>query len=290
MKYILLIIVIIWFVKHFIVYPVKVGKAHLTVFFGIPGAGKTTVAAYMARAYNKKKIPVFSNVAIKNTYQIDAQKDIGNFKMSDKPSLLILDEAACEFNNRNYKSMPMSVIRYLKYHRHFKQEVLVFSQSYDDFDITIRRLAYNLFLLKRSKIPFCVKLIPIRRSIGINDQTKKPDDEYSLTPWWLGWLYNRRIFAPLVWNDFNSWEQYDLPVKSFEKYPAEIFDKKKEPKKSKVKEFLKLYFGKVKTNMKGVKLKKKIGSLSTNNDKNFMRFCVTKFERWWYNWECMIRT
>lgn len=254
MKIVIIAIVIIYFVKHFIVYPVKVGKAHLTVFFGIPGAGKTTVAAYMARAYNKKKIPVFSNVAIKNTYKIDP-KELGTFKMTNKPSLLIIDEASIEWNNRQYKSMPMNVIRYLKYHRHFHQEVLVFSQSYEDFDVTVRRLAYNLFLLKRSKIPFCIKMIPIKRSISINDQTKKPDDEYSLYPWWLGWLYNRRIFAPLVWNDFNSWEQYELPLRYMEKYPDEIF--RKEKKQSKVKEFLKLWIGKIKTNMKGVRLKKK---------------------------------
>ena len=107
---------------------IKPGRAHLSVFFGIPGAGKTTVAAWFARAYNKKKIPVFSNVCIKDTYMVKGE-DVGKYMMMNKPSLFILDEASVFYNNRNYKNMPIEAIKYFKYHRHFHQEVVVFSLS-----------------------------------------------------------------------------------------------------------------------------------------------------------------
>lgn len=244
MKWIILIFIICYFIKHYFVYPVKIGKSHLSVFFGIPGTGKTTVAAWYAKQYNKKKIKVFSNVPIKNTYQYDVLEDLGKYKIDN--ALVIVDEASICFNNRNYKSFPQYLIQWFKMHRHEHCEVIVFSQSYEDFDITIRRLTYTMYLLKRSKLPFFIKLIPIKRSIGINEQTQKPDDVYAFYPWFLGWLYNRRVFGPLVWNDFNSWNELDLPRKEFEIYDPEQFEKPKK-EKVKIKDKIKIWYSKVKT-------------------------------------------
>lgn len=252
-KLILSIIIFAFLFKKFFWRP-KPGQAHLTVFFGIPGAGKTTVAAWYAKMYNKKKIPVYSNVAIKNTYRYDPTKELGKLKIQG-PALVILDEASVEFNNRSWKSFPPHLIKWFKYHRHFSCELAVFSQDYADFDATIKRLTYRMFLLRKSKIPFFVKLIPIKRSIGINDQTKKPDDIYELYPWYLAWLQNRRIFAPLVWNNFNSWEQYDLPDNEWKKYDEDIFTKKD----SRTKYWIKLWLSKAKT-FRLKDLKKKKGS------------------------------
>ena len=78
----------------------------LNVYFGVPGSGKTTFAAYLTKwalrenalirfcrryenaltkmilnsKYLKRRIDVYSNVPITGAYRLDANVDIGNFK------------------------------------------------------------------------------------------------------------------------------------------------------------------------------------------------------------------
>ena len=47
-------------------------------YFGVPGSGKTTVAAYLAKKDLKKKRNVYSNVPITGAYKI-SKEDIGKF-------------------------------------------------------------------------------------------------------------------------------------------------------------------------------------------------------------------
>ena len=111
----------------------------LNVYFGVPGSGKTTFAAYLTRRalhenilirfcrrhrnrltnlllnsrYLKRRIDVYSNVPITGAYRLDAKKDIG-FCMIENAKVTI-DEAGIEYNNRNYKSFPPEAIYFYKY-------------------------------------------------------------------------------------------------------------------------------------------------------------------------------
>lgn len=208
----------------------------LNVYFGVPGAGKTTYAAYLARAAAresiviklcrrfpcrfanwildgknwKRKINVFSNVPIKGTFQLDARSDIGVHMISD--GKMIIDEAGVEFNNRNYKSFPQQSIKFFKYHRHYGVSVDVFSQSFDDMDVTIRRLAQNFFVVKRSLIPFFVVTKRIRRKVGVDDQTHQICDWYHFG---LPVLDSKWIFCPPLWKMFDSYDYEELPPKKW---------------------------------------------------------------------------
>ena len=108
----------------------------LNVYFGVPGSGKTTYAAYLARKAQKESIvirlckrfpcrftnwilsgnnwkrayPVWSNVPIKGTYQLNAKSDIGVYMIQN--GKMIIDEAGVEFNNRDYKAFPKTAIRF----------------------------------------------------------------------------------------------------------------------------------------------------------------------------------
>lgn len=104
-------------------------KTVLNVYFGVPGSGKTTFAAYLAKqsmresriitwARNhpgkfsswlldrtllfKRSDPVYSNVPITGSYQLDPKDDIGKVMVED--GRVIIDEAAIEYNNRAYPS------------------------------------------------------------------------------------------------------------------------------------------------------------------------------------------
>lgn len=208
----------------------------LNVYFGVPGSGKTTFAAYLAKrsmrqsciiAWAEKhpcklsekllssglwrrKTPVWSNVPITGTYQMDPRLDIGVSMMAG--GKVIIDEAGIEYNNRNYKSFPPDAIYWYKYHRHYQCSVDVFSQSYEDMDITLRRLAQNYFVVKKSLLPFFIYCKRIRRKVGIDETTHQIIDHY-----YFGFpiLTTKWVFSPPLWKLFNSFSRKELPEKDW---------------------------------------------------------------------------
>lgn len=208
----------------------------LNVYFGVPGSGKTTFAAHLTKwalhenfiirlcrrfnnpvsrlilksKYLKRRIDVYSNVPITGAYQLDAKKDIGFYMIEN--AKIIIDEAGIEYNNRNFKSFPAESIYYYKYHRHYKTSVDVFSQSYEDMDITLRRLAQNFYVVRKSLIPGCIIARRIRRKVGVDENTKQIADLYSMG---LPLMDTKRIFSPPLWKMFNSYSRKELLQKEW---------------------------------------------------------------------------
>lgn len=217
-------------------------KLQLNVYFGVPGSGKTTYAAYLAREAQRESIvlrlcrhfpcrftnwilngknwkrpyPVWSNVPIAGTLRVSAKEDLGVNLIQD--GKLIIDEAGVEFNNRDYKSFPKSAIKFFKYHRHYGVSVDVFSQSFEDMDVTLRRLAQNFYVVRRSVIPWFVVTKLIRRKVGIDETSHQLVDAYSFgipvfdTKW---------IFCPPLWRMFNSYDIEELPEKDWSSWPSD---------------------------------------------------------------------
>lgn len=208
----------------------------LNVYFGVPGSGKTTFAAYLTKwalheniiirlcrrfdnpvsrlilksKYLKRRIDVYSNVPITGAYQLDAKKDIGFYHIEN--AKIIIDEAGIEYNNRNFKTFPPESIYFYKYHRHYQTSVDVFSQSYEDMDITLRRLAQNFYVVRKSLVPFCVVARRIRRKVGVDENTKQIADLYAMG---LPILDTKRIFSPPLWKLFNSYSRKELEHKEW---------------------------------------------------------------------------
>ena len=210
----------------------------LNVYFGVPGSGKTTFAAWLTKQslqesrlirfcrkhqnrkpcawllstkLLKRSTPVYSNVPITGAFRLDAKADIGQFMIQD--AKIIIDEAGIEYNNRNYKSFPAEAIYFYKYHRHYRTSVDVFSQSYEDMDVTLRRLAQNYYVVRKSLIPFCVVRRKIRRKIGVDEKTHQIMDLYSMG---LPILDTKHVFSPALWKLFNSYSHKKLPEKTWE--------------------------------------------------------------------------
>ena len=214
----------------------------LNVYFGVPGSGKTTYAAYLAREAQRESVvirlckrfpcrytrwilngkhwkrayPVWSNVPIAGTYKLNAREDIGINLITD--GKMIIDEAGVEFNNRNYKNFPQTAVKFFKYHRHYGVSVDVFSQSFEDMDVTLRRLAQNFYVVKRSLIPFFVVTKRIRRKVGIDDNSHQIVDAYRFgTPV----LDTKWIFCPPLWKMFDSYDYDILPDKEWKYWGQE---------------------------------------------------------------------
>lgn len=209
----------------------------LNVYFGVPGSGKTTFAAYLAKQsmkeskiitwaknhpsafsdkllasrFFKRASPVYSNVPITGALELDPQKDIGKVMIVN--GKVIIDEAGIEYNNRNFKSFPPDAVYWYKYHRHYECSVDVFSQSYEDMDITLRRLAQNYYVVKKSLLPYFVVCKRIRRKVGIDDMTHQIIDKYYFG---LPLLDSKHVFSPPLWKLFNSYSRKELPEKAWE--------------------------------------------------------------------------
>lgn len=211
----------------------------LNVYFGVPGSGKTTFAAYLAKQAQresivirfcrrfpcrftnwivdgkhwKRPIRVYSNVPISGTYKVDAREDLGKYLIED--GKLIIDEAGVEFNSRQYKSFPANAIYFFKFHRHYGVSVDVFSQSHEDMDVTLRRLAQNFYVVKKSILPWFVVIKRIRRKVGIDNNTHQIVDAYSFG---VPILDTKHIFCPPLWKMFNSYDHKDLPEKEWQSW------------------------------------------------------------------------
>jgi len=184
------------------------------IYFGVPGSGKTTFAAYLARKRIKRKGIVLSNVNIKGTYEVTRQ-DIGNYMIKD--CLLIIDEAGLDYNNRNYADKKLKITEeetyFYKYHRHYNVDIAVFSQGYDDMDKKLKTLATRYYIVKRSILPGFIKRKLISKKIGINKDTKQIIDEFNFV------LFGTKfIYCPKLWKMFNSTSYKELPTKKFMRY------------------------------------------------------------------------
>lgn len=182
----------------------------LSIYFGVPGCGKSTHAASIVRRNLKKNIKTYVNYPIAGGFLFDPLTDLGNFNISNCD--VILDEASIDFNNRKFKSMPQNVIGWFKKYRHYGvRNIYVYSQSYDDMDITIRRLANRMFLIKKCLLPWFCQYRQIIKRIQIDDLTKQVIDAFEFRP------FSRRfLFMPRYWKYFDSFEHIELPEKDFE--------------------------------------------------------------------------
>ena len=208
----------------------------VNIYFGVPGSGKTTLAAYLAKSVMyesrvitwakahpnrfsdwlinssllKREMSVYSNVPITGARALDPKEDVGRYMMVD--GKVIIDEAGIEYNNRNFRAFSPEAIYWYKYHRHYQCSVDVFSQSYEDMDITLRRLAQNYFVVKKSIIPYFIVCKRIKRKVGIDDNTHQIIDKFYFG---LPIISSKWIFAPPLWKLFNSFSRKELPDKEW---------------------------------------------------------------------------
>lgn len=199
----------------------------IRVFFGNPGCGKTTTACKFLKQSKKRYDYAFSNFPIDDSIgRFVDFKDLGAWTFPPH-SYIALDEAGIEYNNRNYKSLPQHTIKWFKLHRHYKCDVDVFSQSWEDMDITIRRLADQLWYMRKIG-PFTI-LRRFYKTIDILETDRQIRDCFRkekaiwlllqplrliglsyIFPQLKGWRFT---FRPLYYKYFDSWHVPLTPVR-----------------------------------------------------------------------------
>lgn len=190
----------------------------LNVWFGVPGSGKTSIAALLTRFTNKIGISVLSNVPISGAYQLDVS-DLGKYDMSFNGlgCHVIIDEASSYFDNRGYKDFYKSpAARFFSLHRHMGVRVDILSQGYDvDKRIRDRASDSGLFYLKKIGIPGFVCYRRISRVLTINKEDKQIIDGFKFSG------LPRLIYSRSVWRSFDSFDKSLCPrdIKDWSLWP-----------------------------------------------------------------------
>lgn len=176
----------------------------ITLYFANIGTGKTTYLAKIAQKELKKMKKgkskykhIVSNALISGvTYVPDIRKLLKVGAMQH--CLILVDEGSIVYNNRKMNLTDME-IQYFKLIRHYTSSLVVLSQSHDDVDVTLRRLYTSINILKW--LPFITLIMPITKSVGIDELTKQITDQYSFKSIF-SWSF---FFRPMYFKYFNSW-------------------------------------------------------------------------------------
>lgn len=190
----------------------------ITRYFGLPGCGKTTVAAkivYEALRSGKYN-NVYGNVAINVPgYSYIPFSYVGRYNLEN--CCIIIDEAAIECGNRDFKNFSKERVEFFMTHRHYGAAVILFSQEPDGVDTKIRSLTDRMFYIKKGfllgnwistvyHIPYGL-VWPDENSNGEN--LGKIVMGY-LKPSLIARLFAKRVYRPRYYKFFDSWERKEL--------------------------------------------------------------------------------
>ena len=210
----------------------------IAVYFGSPGSGKTTLACREILRARKKYSYTFANFGCKCATVDDVDlTDLGLWTFP-RGSYIAVDEAGIEYNSRKYKALPQHTIKWYKLHRHYGCDVSVWSQAWDDMDVTLRRLADRLYYVK--KIGPWTLVRRVYKRVTVDKQTEQIIDGYRMTSmaylilkplyyasyfaFGLGFIIKmlfpdfhevNLVFRPLYYRYFDTHDAPELPVPFF---------------------------------------------------------------------------
>lgn len=191
----------------------------ISLYFGLPGCGKTTMLAKLAAdAIRKGKYEhVYTNVYLNLPGVTVIDNDcIGKYSLFN--SLLLIDEATLFADSRAYKSFDKGKLEFFLLHRHYNTDIALFTQQWDGVDRKIRVITDRVYYIYKTLLTgkFISKCYRIPYGIIIPDPKKGGEklgeiiQGYARPPWYVR-LFAIRIYRPRYYKYFDSWELRPLP-------------------------------------------------------------------------------
>ena len=159
------------------------------------GSGKSAYSVKLARRALRRKRFVYSTDYIKGCRKFYIEW-LSKMKCPEN-SLLIIDESALKFNSREFAKISKSILEYFKKCRHYKNDVVLISQTFGDTDKQIREISTKvLFLRKFGMFTLPVK---VKGDISIGDDGQ-PCVKYKIGHFGIPFI------PALQGKYYNSWE------------------------------------------------------------------------------------
>lgn len=209
----------------------------VSLYFGLPGCGKTTLMVSKALKAIKsgKYANVYCNVHIGVPGVTFIDNDcVGRYNLSD--ALILLDEATIFADSRDFKNFSKDKIMYFLEHRHFNVDILLFTQQWDGIDRKIRVITDRVYYVYKGLIlgHWFTSYYRIPYGIIIPDPKKNPGEKLGeivqgyCKPSILIRLFSPKLFRPRYYKYYDSWERYEIDPLP-DKYKTNIVDPWKQP-------------------------------------------------------------
>lgn len=183
----------------------------ITCVFGLPGQGKSTYMAYLAKKAltTKKGIKrydrVYCNFNMSGCYRL-SYADLGVYNFEN--CLILLDEMMNEADARDFKKFDSAKKYFFSNHRHFGCDIVYFTQAWDDVDKKIRNNTQELYYIKKFLLWSLVN--PIEQLLTIDENSHQIVTGYRFK----SWLSTLIFFRPPYYSWFDSYERRELlPLK-----------------------------------------------------------------------------
>lgn len=192
----------------------------VSLYFGLPGCGKTTMMTALAlkAVKDKRYTNVYCNVhiAVPGVTYID-NYCIGQYDLHD--CLILIDEATLFADSRDYKNFGKDKITYFLEHRHFNCDIILFTQQWDGVDRKIRVITDRVFYVYKGKFlgKWFTRCYRIPYGIIIPDPKKDSSEKLGdivqgyAKPNVLIRLFSPWLYRPRYYKYFDSWERPQLP-------------------------------------------------------------------------------
>lgn len=167
----------------------------VTFLVGQIGAGKSSYSVKMARAALRSGRSVYSTDYIQGCYKFDIEW-LGSMKCPEN-SLLIIDESALKFNSRDFAKISKSILEYFKKCRHYKNDVVLISQTFGDTDKQIREISTRVLFLR--KLGMFTVPVKVKGDVSIGDDGQ-PCVKYKIGK------FGKPFIPALQGKYYNSWE------------------------------------------------------------------------------------
>lgn len=202
----------------------------IRLYFGLPGAGKTTLMAKLAidalnaKVFsNGKLVPKYNHVycnvhtTIPGVTYID-NECIGQYELRD--CLILVDEATLFADSRDWKNFSGNRLEYFLTHRHYRADIFLFSQQWDAVDRKIRCITDRVYyiykgfftrpwLSKCYRIPYGI-IIPDGKKTGNTERLGEIIQGYRKPPVFVR-VFAQIVYRPKYYKYFDSFETKPLP-------------------------------------------------------------------------------
>lgn len=191
-------------------------------YFGLPGSGKTSILVATAISIQYKinhnmkcrykRVYCNEPIAYPGIIHIKDMSVFGVYDMSE--SAIFIDESTLIFNARKYKDFSDNYLKAILLHRHYKQDIFLFSQRANSIDVTIRSIVDRVYFVhKGALLPDLSYAVRLPFKVGPPPKDQGPGDilEGYTSPGFINRLFAFRLWRPCIYGRYDTYSCSQLP-------------------------------------------------------------------------------